>query len=214
MAPAGSKRLAMLLTAAAASAGSVVLAFVAPPGSTYRFAPLFLIPLIWGVYLLRARLYLHPLHYLLFCIAVLLHNLGALGYYQQRFFGINYDAYVHNFFGLVGGLIIYRLLGSRVPALTRWQLRVATLMFIMGIGALHELMEWGSTLALGPEKGMLKPESVTPFDTQRDLFSNLLGVTTALLATALLERATRRGTIEGTQAARRFAPQQQISRVG
>ena len=172
----------MVAIAAAASVAFAFFSITAPPGSNYRFSAVFLIPIIWLVFALRRRIALHPLHFALFAIAMLLHNLGALGYYQRRFLRLNFDAYVHSYFGFVGGLIVYRLLRERVPALTPWQRRVGAFMFIMGAGAIHEIVEWATTLALGPEMGMLKPENEKHFDTQRDLFSNLVGVTVALLA--------------------------------
>src|ERR1051325_1235101 len=51
--------------------------------ATYRVAPVFLIPLLWGIYFARRKLDLHPVHYTLFALAILLHMLGALGYYQN-----------------------------------------------------------------------------------------------------------------------------------
>ena len=56
----------------------------------------------------------------------------------------------------------------------------------LGIGGVHELVEWSSTLALGPERGMLKIDPSDPFDTQKDLANNLAGalVAAAFYATA------------------------------
>ena len=60
---------------------------------------------------------------------------------------------------------------------------MGTVIVILGLGGIHELIEYGSTLVLGPEKGMLKlnsPDAKT--DTQKDLLNNTLG---ALLALAI-----------------------------
>ena len=57
--------------------------------------------------------------------------------------------------------------------------------FLLGFGAIHELIEWASTLALGPGRGMLKFRADDPFDTQEDLFNNLLGSILALTLYAL-----------------------------
>ena len=54
-------------------------------------------------------------------------------------------------------------------------------MFMMGIGAIHEIMEYMTFLVLGEERGMLKPSTSYFLDTQRDLTNNLLGTLTALL---------------------------------
>src|SRR4026209_2135445 len=75
-----SQRMLMALRAIGFVASAVFIAlslFVAKPGRNYRFSALFLVPIVWGPYLLRRRLHLYPLHYALFAVALLLHNLGA-----------------------------------------------------------------------------------------------------------------------------------------
>jgi uncharacterized membrane protein YjdF len=57
-----------------------------------------------------------------------------------------------------------------------------TVLLVMGAGAIHEIVEYASYLALGEEKGMLKPSTSYFFDTQRDLLNNLLGALTAVIA--------------------------------
>ena len=180
-----------VFAAVAVGATLAVVAFGlrAPPGSNYNMAPFFLVPLVWGVYLLRRKLHLHPAHFVLFAVCVLMHNLGAFGYYQRRFGGLPYDAYVHFTFGLLGGLVAQRLLSGTI-ALRPWSERTLTVLVVLGFGALHELMEWGSTLVLG-EKGMVKPEAAANFDTQRDMFSNLVGAAVALALRAAVVRARR-----------------------
>jgi len=59
----------------------------------------------------------------------------------------------------------------------------------MGIGALHEIMEYMSYLLLGEQRSMLKPSTSYFFDTQRDLTNNLLGALTALLIVAVASKA-------------------------
>jgi len=143
-----------------------------PP--TYKFAILFLAPILWGVYYFRTTLALHPFYFLLFALALLLHNLGAYGFYRRHFLGLEFDAYVHFYFGLAGGCLVARALEANF-SLHGWRLLVGTALVILGIGAIHELIEYASTLILGPEKGMLKTNDGDPFDTQKDLFNNLLG---------------------------------------
>jgi uncharacterized membrane protein YjdF len=164
-------------------AGTVaLLAFsfaLAEPGSTYRWSFLFLTPLLWLVYALRKPLVLLPVHFAFFVLALVLHDLGTFGFYDRIFFGLRFDNYVHFTFGLIAGLISYRAFRKRLRLSPR-ALWVATPLFILGLGAVHELIEWSTTLLLGPERGMLKLRPDDPFDTQKDLFNNLLG---ALLAT-------------------------------
>ena len=176
----------MRVVGALATVGLIAFAFTARTG-TYRVAPAFLVPLLWLPYALRRRLHLHPLHYALFAAALLLHNLGALGFYQRGVFGLSFDIYVHFYFGFVGALPVYRLLRERLP-LGRWALRVGTVLLVLGSGAIHEIVEWFSTLALGPERGMLKVTGVYVFDTHRDMFNNLLGSALAVALYALVEK--------------------------
>src|SRR3954470_13575136 len=83
---------ALRIVAVVASLAFIAMSvFVARPGSNYRFSALFLVPIVWGPYLLRRRIHLLPLHYVLFTAALLLHNLGAFGFYQRGFFGLSFD---------------------------------------------------------------------------------------------------------------------------
>jgi len=175
------------LIGAAASLVAIVFAIVAPVAK-YHIAPLFLVPLIWIPYFLRHRLSLHPAHYLMFCLAVLLHDLGTFGSYQKSPLPFSFDILVHYYFGLVGSLLIFRALAHHFP-LRPWQLGLTTLLFVMGTGALHEIMEYASYLLLGT-RGMLDPQNMYFFDTQRDLLDNLLGSLTALLF-IFIHRSTR-----------------------
>jgi uncharacterized membrane protein YjdF len=156
---------------------------------TYRVSPFFLIPIMWGVYLLRRRLHLHPLHFLIFGSAMVLHSLGAFGFYQRSFFGLSYDIYVHYYFAFAGTFIVFRAFEYHL-GLRPWQTTLFTIMFIMGSGAIHEIVEYMSTLMLGEERGMLKTTSYR-FDTNRDLTNNLLGCLTALIFYGIT-RALRR----------------------
>jgi uncharacterized membrane protein YjdF len=166
-----------------ASAAVLAIAFVARV-PTYRVAPAFLVPILWAPVLLRRRLHLHPFHYVLFAAAVLLHCMGAFGYYQKEVAGLSFDIYVHFYFAFAGTFIVERLVRHALPV-GPWAARAMTLLFMMGFGAIHELGEYVSYLLLGEERGMLKPHTSYFFDTQRDLLNNLLGTLTALLLIAI-----------------------------
>jgi uncharacterized membrane protein YjdF len=157
-----------------------IITLIAQGPPTYRFAILFLAPALWAVYFLRHRLHIHACHYAIFATALVLHNLGAFGSYQEQYFGLDFDTYVHFYFGIAGGFIVARALRCCF-GLVGWQMWVGTAIVILGLSAIHELIEYGSTLILGPEKGMLKlnsPDAKT--DTQKDLLNNLLGTLLAL----------------------------------
>jgi uncharacterized membrane protein YjdF len=165
----------------AATVIMVVLSiFVAPPGSTYKLSFAVLAPILWAVYFVRARLALHPFHFALFAAALLLHDLGSFGFYRRKFFGIEFDLFVHFYFGVVAGFIFYRAF-EMFYDLRSWKLWLAVAFFTLGVGGIHELFEWSTTLAMGPERGMLKMDPNDPFDTQKDLLNNLCGALLAML---------------------------------
>lgn len=178
---------AHLWIAIAGSIAIIVMAITAKV-PTYHVSPLFLVPLLWAGYWLRNRLAISPFVYAAYLVAILLHDLGAYGFYQHSPLGFSWDILVHYYFAIAGALIVHGALSHYFPALRPWQINVTTLLFIMGIGALHEIMEYMTYLLLGEEKGMLKPSSSYFFDTQRDLTNNLLGCLTALIGRAVYDR--------------------------
>ena len=158
----------------------VAISLISNGSATYRYAFLFLVPFLWGIYALRERLHIHTCHFAIFATALVMHDLGAFGTYGKIYYGLEFDTYVHFYFGVAGGFIIARALRGCF-GLSGWQLWVGTIIVILGLGAIHELIEYASTLRLGPEKGMLKlnsPDAKT--DTQKDLLNNLLGTFAAL----------------------------------
>jgi uncharacterized membrane protein YjdF len=160
---------------------------------TYRINPIFLLPAAWAPYWLRRRLHLHWVHYALLIVAILLHDLGAYGWYQQSPLPISWDILVHFYFAIPITLILHRAIATNYAAVLRpWQAAVVALMFMMGLGAIHEIMEFVTYLVLGEERGMLKPSTSYFFDTQRDLTNNLLGTLTALLLTGIGAIVSRR----------------------
>lgn len=165
--------------AVATTAVMAIITAMAQGHATYRFAILFLGPALWALYWGRNRLAMHPGHFALLAGALLFHNLGAFGFYKQSWAGIEFDGYVHYIFGFAGGFAVARALGFNFD-LSGWKVWVGTILVILGIGGIHELTEFASTLVLGPEKGMLKLNDGDLFDTQKDLLNNLLGTITAL----------------------------------
>lgn len=157
----------------------------------YRYSFLFLVPILWGVFAFRRRLLLPPLHFALFAIALVLHDLGAFGGYQKSFLGLEYDWCVHFYFGLVGGLVFARLLDIRL-GLRGSILFLLVVLLVTGVGGLHEIVEAASTKLLGDEYGMLWTGPGNAFDTQEDLLSNVVGSCVAFALHALGGRAKTR----------------------
>jgi uncharacterized membrane protein YjdF len=166
-----------------ACAASVIFVIIAATARvpTYRINPIFLIPLAWTPYWLRRRLHVHWLHYALLIVAILLHDLGAYGWYQRSPLPFSWDILVHYYFAIPVTLILHRAIATNYASVLKpWQAAVVALMFMMAFGAIHEIMEFMSYLLLGEARGMLKPKTSYFFDTQRDLTNNLLGTLTAL----------------------------------
>jgi uncharacterized membrane protein YjdF len=181
-APATDRRSRRLFLAMASVMTAILCAISAAGGSVakYRWSAVFLVPIVWAVFLLRRRLALRPLHFALFAVALLAHDMGAFGWYQRSPLGLQYDWYVHFFFGVTGGLIVARTLQLRL-GLRGTALGLLTVLAVLGIGGVHEIIEAGSTLQLGPGQGMLHIGPENPYDTQEDLFNNLLGASLALV---------------------------------
>ena len=188
-----------VLIASVSSVIFIVLAVVARV-PTYRVAPVFLVPIVWGMLGLRRRLHLHPAHFALFALALVLHNLGAFGFYQRGFFGISFDVYVHFYFAFAATFLVHRFLAHALP-LRGWALRVATVLCIMGFGGVHEVMEYGTYLTMPSGQAMLKDTSYR-YDTSRDLTSNLIGAALALVVIELVSRVTRTGARESPRLSR------------
>jgi uncharacterized membrane protein YjdF len=182
---------ASLAIAVVATAVMITFSLLAAPGSTYRYSFLFLSALLWVVYGIRGRLHLRPFHVGVIASALLFHNLGVFGFYRREFFGLQFDTYVHFYFGLCGGFLLTNGLAVGY-GIRGWRLWVAVTLGILGMGAIHEMVELASTLALGPERGMLKTLADDPYDTQKDLFNNMLGTLLSLACTAVYEAIVRR----------------------
>jgi uncharacterized membrane protein YjdF len=165
--------------AAATTIAFLIITFTAHGPSTYRMAIVFLAPLLWAMYAARKRLAMHPGHFALLAGALIFHNLGAYGLYRSSWSGIEFDGYVHYLFGFCGAFATARALGYSFD-LSGWKVWTGTILLILGISGIHELIEFGSTIALGPEKGMLKLNDGDLFDTQKDILNALLGTLTAL----------------------------------
>jgi uncharacterized membrane protein YjdF len=153
----------------------------------YRWSFVFLAAIVWGAFALRRRLLLLPSHFALFAVALLLHDLGAFGWYRRTLAGLQFDWCVHAFFGMVGGLVLARLL-ERSHGLRGWTLAWLVVLAVAGLSALHEIVEAASQLALGAELGMYVAGPGNEFDTQEDLLSGVIGACTAL---ALRARSAR-----------------------
>lgn len=179
--------------ACVATALFCVISFVPRDGpENYRYAWLFLVPIIWATYLVRRRLDLLPSHFALLAAALVLHDLGAFGCYTESYLGLEFDYYVHFYFGLVGGLFVARALMLKF-GLRGIALAGAVVLLVTGVGGIHEIIEAASTMVLGPERGMLKTDG-NPTDTQEDLLNNVFGALTGFALWHVQRRFCKRNT--------------------
>jgi uncharacterized membrane protein YjdF len=185
------ERQRFLVIACAASVLLCVIALADGQVAKYRWAPSLLVPIVWAVFLVRRRLALRPLHFVLFVIALVAHDMGGFGWYQRTMLGLQWDWYVHFYFGVVAGLVMARALQVRL-GLHGLALGLLTVLSVGGMGALHEIMEAASTVVFG-EHGMFHAGPEDPYDTQQDMLNNVLGASLALaLGRAARGRERRR----------------------
>src|SRR5690348_8978856 len=94
---------------AVAIAVSVLVVLIAATARvpTYRVNPVFLVPLAWVPYYFRRGLHLTLIPYVLFGLAILLHDLGAYGFYQHSPLPFSFDIAVHYFFAIPCTVILF-----------------------------------------------------------------------------------------------------------
>ncbi len=140
---------------------------------------------LWLVYLARDRLRLHPVHFGMFGVFLLLHNFGVFGFYSMHFAGIEYDWYVHTFFGLVAGLMLSRTYTLRGPYTGTMKV-AAVVALVLGFSALTAvevhtdlggLLTFAGAMLFGQGEGVLLigAGDLDPWDTQKDMLNNLVG---------------------------------------
>lgn len=149
--------------------------------SRYKWDFIFLMILLWGVFAVRNWINLHPVHYALFGVFLLLHDLGMFGFYMTFPLGVEYDDWVHGFFGFVASLIVcraYHFHGDYSPAF----IVVATMVVMLGFSAFHEIFEYVGALLVGEGEGVLfiGAGDLDEWDTQKDMVNNVIGAAIGL----------------------------------
>jgi uncharacterized membrane protein YjdF len=174
---------------AASVATLLFLAISFAPGVSvekYRVSYVSLIPIVWAAYFLRRAFAIRPLDFALFALALVLHDLGAFGWYSKHVAGLEFDWCLHAFFGFVGGLVFGHWLRERVGVRGgAWVLIV--ILVVGGLSALHEVAEAVSNILFG-EYGMLYVGPDNPYDSQWDMLSGVIGATTAAVGSLLRAR--------------------------
>lgn len=144
--------------------------------SHYKWDFFFLMLLLYAVYYLRENIRLHPLHYILFALFLVLHNLGTFGTYGWKQGLWEYDLFVHSYFGFVSSLMLLRAYREVGPY--RGYIKyIDVIALILGFSAFHELFEFAGALTVGEGEGVLfvGAGDLDEWDTQKDMFNNLWG---------------------------------------
>lgn len=158
----------------------------------YRRSWMFLVPLVALAFLARRALALNTALFAAFVALLLVHDLGAFGGYSWTFGVLQFDWCVHFLYGALGAVIAARAL-ARHATLRGGALALLCVLAVGGIGALHEIMEAGTTMFLGDE-GMLYVGADNPYDTQEDLLAAAVGSTLAALGAWANEHRSKRAT--------------------
>jgi uncharacterized membrane protein YjdF len=144
--------------------------------SHYRYDFILMILLFVTVFKIRDKIRLHPLHFFLLGVLLLLHGFGVFGTYENYYFGLEYDLYVHGFFGLVLALILYRSY-NLVGFYRGWFMYVAIIAVVLGFSAMHEINEYVGALVVGDGEGVLGVGAgdLDNWDAQKDMVNNVVG---------------------------------------
>jgi uncharacterized membrane protein YjdF len=157
--------------------------------------------LVIVLYFLYKKLKLNVLTYSLVCLAFILHNLGAFGFYDNFF--IPYD-YITHFVGIfsitliIANLLSYYLLKDKKFRTKDWVILLLVVLSGLGVGSLVETIEFGGYLvwgmgegffqfgtgdyvALSQETNLVDIVGGGYFDAMGDLVVNLIGALSAVL---------------------------------
>tara|TARA_Y100000310_G_scaffold343968_1_gene454265 strand:- start:5902 stop:6552 length:651 start_codon:yes stop_codon:yes gene_type:complete len=150
--------------------------------SHYKWDFFFLVAMMVGVYVVKDKIKLHPFHFTLLGVFLILHNLGTFGTYRNFYYGLEFDFYVHTYFGFVSALMLYRTYNLIGPYRQKWFMFIAIVAVVLGMSAFHELFEYAGAMTVGEGEGVLfiGAGDIDEWDTQKDMRNNLIGGILAL----------------------------------
>ena len=142
----------------------------------YKYDVLICILLLSGLFHVRRHIQLTKLHFLLATLFLVSHCIGVFDLYKSSPMGLEYDYWIHAFFGVVCSLILMNLLELRVPLSINKRICI-TVTTVMGFAAFHELYEFAGAVLLGEGEGVLfiGAGDLDQWDTQKDILNNLIG---------------------------------------
>ncbi len=144
--------------------------------SHYRYDIAMCLLLLYLGYRWKSELVLQSGHYALAAVFLLIHCLGVFGLYTSYPLGVEYDYWIHGFFGVVAALISMHYFRSST-SYPETILITTTIVLVMGIAAFHELYEFAGAVLLGEGEGVLfiGAGDLDQWDTHKDILNNLLG---------------------------------------
>ncbi|MDW3094814.1 MAG: DUF2238 domain-containing protein [Gammaproteobacteria bacterium] len=145
--------------------------------SHYKYDILMCLILLFATYYFRSHIYLHWIHYFLFSIFLFLHCCGMFQLYETYPLGIEYDYWVHSYFGLISSLIILHWFTKSDYKFSQTFCIISTFVAVLGISAAHELYEFAGAILLGEGDGVLfiGAGDKDQWDTQKDMLNNIIG---------------------------------------
>ena len=158
--------------------------------SHYKYDQIICLLLLVFMYRIRTRIFLYWLHYFLFGLFLVMHGLGMYQLYESYPLGVEYDYWVHGYFGLVFSLILSRMFVAK--GMSIWSAMPLTIVSVLGVSAAHELYEYAGALLLGQGEGVLfiGAGDLDEWDTQKDMLNNLIGGLLGLLAFVIAKKYT------------------------
>jgi uncharacterized membrane protein YjdF len=171
------RRRWIMLTMLAFSLLYVVLEIYAiSTSSRYQWDFIFIMLMWLSVFALGDWIDLRALPYAMLGVFLFLHFAGMFGWYQTYPLGLEYDYWVHGFFGFVAILLVlqaYHHFAVYSPLL----ISLASLVLILGFSAFHEIFEYVGAMLLGEGEGVLfiGAGDLDEWDTQKDMVNNVIG---------------------------------------
>ena len=129
------------------------------------------------IFIFRQPINLSWFHFILFSLFLLAHCLGMFDFYNLYLLGIEYEYWIHGFFGFLAALIMLRALNSTKLAPSKALVFLSVLIIVFGISAAHELYEFAGAMILGQDEGVLfiGAGDLDQWDTQKDMLNNVMG---------------------------------------
>ena len=172
--------------------------------SQWLFDNLVALVFLTFIFILSRWLLLGASGFILFNIALLMHNMGSFGWYEWTWRFLAYDNIVHFVGALVAAWIIFNFVSAKLHIRDRHHVKqtvvdehkVILIFLVMAsvamLGTFVELIEFGGFVLLGPGEGMFFTGSgdgsvsaddftLQYYDTMGDIIVNIIGSVTGVL---------------------------------